>query len=160
MLSKPKAGWTTFELCDDYSYRLSYLTDVCIDWLDAAIRGLDDMKPFAVHGFCEPDRMVCLVSFDGTYIVYESDACMKNSGYKHMYGVDVTMIDFCRNLHRDISENLEEWVNWNNEYLYDDERDEEEMKPIRRSKIKEKLDRLEELIKAKEGEWEHTHLFF
>ena len=65
MLTKPEAGWTDFSIDKEHIYSLSYLTDVGIEWLDQAIHGLETLEPFTVHGFCEPNRMLCTVSYDG-----------------------------------------------------------------------------------------------
>ena len=46
---------------DEHQYRLSYLTDVAVEWLGQAIHGLKTLEPFAVHGYCEPCRMICTV---------------------------------------------------------------------------------------------------
>jgi hypothetical protein len=60
---KPDAGWTDFSLAEGKTYSLSYLTWVADDWLAQAIQGLKTLSQFAVEGYCEPDRMVCFVSF-------------------------------------------------------------------------------------------------
>lgn len=73
MLSKPDYGWSEFQICDDHAYSLSYLTDVAYEWLDQAIHGLQTLAPFAVHGYCEPGRMICLVSYYTCYVVFEAD---------------------------------------------------------------------------------------
>ena len=42
---------------------MSYLTDVANTWLVQAIHGLKTMDVFSVHGFSEPGRMICTVSY-------------------------------------------------------------------------------------------------
>ena len=74
MLSKPDCGWTTFQLgSENTAYCLGYLTDVAMEWLDRAIHGLETEDVFSVHGFCEPGRMVCTVSFWNCYVIFEGD---------------------------------------------------------------------------------------
>ncbi|WP_022774256.1 hypothetical protein [Butyrivibrio sp. AE2015] len=166
MLSKPDFGWSKFEICDEKSYSLSYLTDVACDWLEQAIHGLQTQAPFAVHGYCEPGRMVCLVSYYTCYVVFEADGGWGESkGYKDLYGVDLPMIDFCRVLYNDINENLEEWVHWDLHDLSDDDDDEEAeetraMVIERRKLISDKLKQLKTLIQENEVWWTPHHGFF
>ena len=166
MLSKPDAGWSTFQICESHSYELSYLTDVAGEWLEQAIHGLQTLAPFAVHGFCEPNRMVCLISYHTCYVVFEGDGiCGDNHGFKDVYGVDLTMIDFCRALYNDINNNLEDWVHWDLHDPADDDDDEDAeltRKEIieRRNELIEQLNKLKEVIKEKEEWWTPHHCFF
>ncbi len=73
---------------------------------------LTTLEPFAVHGFCEPDRVVCTVSYWNAYIVFESDELPDKNAYREMYGVSLNMLDFCKQLYNDISNNLDAWVRW------------------------------------------------
>ena len=88
MLSKPDAGWTDFKL-KEKTYSLSYLTAVPFDWLTQAIHGLETMLPFTVHGFCEPGRVLCTISYWNCYIVhcidedYEEDTEEIQTEYIH-----------------------------------------------------------------------------
>lgn len=62
MLGKPLHGWSSLIL-EENKYELSYLTDVSLEWLDSAIDGLKNLKPFAVRGFLEPKRIICVISY-------------------------------------------------------------------------------------------------
>lgn len=77
MLTKPKNGWTDFNLlgCDTYS--LSYLDDIAFDWIKQAIYGLQTMLPFCVRGFLEPNRFICVVSYYNCYIIVSDDEKIK-----------------------------------------------------------------------------------
>lgn len=111
MLSRPEDGWTNFQLgSGNTAYCLSYLTDPATEWLDQAIHGLETMDVFSVHGFCEPGRMVCTVSYWNCYVIFEGDG--KEDHCEDVYTIHVSMIDFCRKLHADISDNLDAWVHW------------------------------------------------
>ncbi len=114
MLSKPDSGWTYFQLGRE-SYRLSYLTDVALEWLTQAIHGLETMDVFSVHGFSEPGRMICTVSYWSCYIIFEDDGpapiC---EGVDHIH---VNMIDFCKKLYQDIDSNFDSWVHWDDDEL-------------------------------------------
>lgn len=112
MLSKPEAGWTEFQLAGSPCYPLSYLTDIPADWLDQAIHGLTALQPFVVHGYCEPGRMVCLVSFRSCYVLFEDEDCQDRQLPDNMTAAAITMLDFCRMLHRDLSANVAAWVRW------------------------------------------------
>ncbi len=114
MLSKPDSGWTYFQLGRE-SYRLSYLTDVALEWLTQAIHGLETLDVFSVHGFSEPGRMICTVSYWSCYIIFEDDGpapiC---EGVDHIH---VNMIDFCKKLYQDIDSNFDSWVHWDDDEL-------------------------------------------
>jgi len=164
MLSAPDAGWTEFRLgSEETAYSLSYLTDVAVEWLDQAIHGLETMDVFSVHGVCEPGRMVCTVSYWNCYIIYEGED--KNGICETVHTVHVSMIDFCRKLWHDISENLEAWVHWDDGSLEDapdeDEEDEsdtfKEALARRREAIRGKLDRLKGLIDQEAGDYDQSY---
>ena len=114
LLSRPKHGWTTFCLCDK-PYNLSYLTCLPIDWLNAAIQGLEQLTPFAVHGFCEPGRFLCIVSYWNCHIIVEDDdesPLVEDEIEREV--IHVSMIDFCKMLHENIKKNIDAWCNWDN----------------------------------------------
>lgn len=114
VLSRPRNGWTTFCLCDK-PYNLSYLTCIPIDWLNAAIQGLEKLTPFAVHGFCEPGRFLCVVSYWNCHIIVENDEqepLIEDEIERDV--IHVSMIDFCKMLHDNIKNNIDEWCNWDN----------------------------------------------
>ena len=114
MLSTPTDGWTYFRLGEE-TYRLSYLTDVAAEWLTQAIHGLKTMDVFSVHGFSEPGRVICTVSFWSCYIIFEDDGPAPDcDGVDHIH---VNMMDFCKKLYQDIDSNLGGWVHWNDEFL-------------------------------------------
>lgn len=124
MLGTPDVGWSEFSICNEHTYGLSYLTDVVVEWLDQAIHGLTTMQPFTVHGFCEPGRMLCTVSYWNCYIVFESDESDSSNPYHDMYGVDLSMIKFCKLLYADVSRDIEAWVHWDDTSLIEcDEND-------------------------------------
>ena len=68
MLSKPKYGWSDFQLEGTAVYSLSYLDDIAYEWLEQAIHGLETLMPFCVKGFMEPERFLCLVSYWNCHI--------------------------------------------------------------------------------------------
>lgn len=177
MLTKPEYGWTNFEI-EDYTYGLGYLTDVALDWLDEAIHGLTEIAPFTVRGFCEPGRMLCTVSYWDCYILMEDE---DGRGMYDFHAVKMSMIDFCKQLHQDISKDIDAWVRWDVSGL--DESycatecniencnngvscimDEEDfMNPLfewRKKKIQDKLNILKELIKKSEEHFGPNRGFF
>lgn len=171
MLSRPEYGWTHFKLGNQTEYRLSYLTDVAVEWLTQAIHGLKTMDVFSVHGFSEPGRMVCTVSYWSCYIIFEDDGpapiC---EGVQHVH---VNMIDFCKRLCKDICDNLDDWVHWDDDALEssldDDADDAEEGKSIsagmdeairnRERLLRDKLDELKKLIDEKEEYFDNGSFF-
>ena len=123
MLSKPEAGWSIFKLKDE-EYSLSYLTAVPFEWLEGAIHGLETMKPFTVHGFSEPGRVLCTVSFWQCYIIKSDDENYDlDADEIQVENVRINMLEFCETLHKDISESIDAWCEWF--HLLDEETDEE-----------------------------------
>lgn len=175
MLTKPEVGWTDFSIDKDHIYSLSYLTDVGIEWLDQAIHGLETLEPFTVHGFCEPNRMLCTVSYWNSFIIFEDDTSNK---YYDMFGVNLKMLDFCKALYRDIASNVDAWVLWDSSALnslaeekYDEQPgetyDEAEYQAIynkvyekRKKEFTDKLDRLNKLIEENEEHFGPHRCFF
>lgn len=119
MLSKPESGQTELTFGNN-KYSLSYLKDVSVEWLDSAIIGLKNLKPFVVHGFLEPWRVMCVVSFYNIHLFVEDDDNEVLDPNESNYEViHMNMLEFCENLYNDIKDNLKEWINW----FCDDETD-------------------------------------
>ena len=115
MLGKPEHGWALFQLntlC--HAYDLSYLTDVAIEWLDQAIYGLNTLNVFSVHGFCEPGRMICTVSYWNCYLIFEDED--RDGVGEYQEQAQISMLEFCEKLHSDIQGNLDAWVHWNDTF--------------------------------------------
>lgn len=149
MLSKPSAGWTCFKL-QEKEYSLSYLTAVPFDWLKQAIHGLETMLPFTVHGFTEPGRVLCTVSFWHCYIIKSDDENYDLEPDEiHIENAHINMLEFCEALYKDISENIDDWCKW---FIYfDAETDEEEdaFYADIKNQIVELLSKLQSLIDEK-----------
>lgn len=165
MLSEPSYGWTTFLLSEDKEYELGYLTDVAIEWLAQAIHGLETMDVFSVHGFCEPGRMICTVSYWSCYVMVEDEdrnPPLPDSIIQH----HISMIDFCKTLYADISENLDAWAYWNEgeiRYSLKDEDDDEKFNEAinkRKANIENLLKRLKQLIERREEHFGPRRCFF
>lgn len=158
MLSKPNAGWTDFSL-ENNSYALSYLNDIPIEWLNQAIHGLKTLSPFAVHGFCEPGRVLCLVSYWNCHIIFEDDEREELSTSKTMWEyAHVSMLEFCKLLCVDIKSNLNEWSGWVNIWA-DSEKEYEKAKEYRKQQIQERLTLLDALIRKNENAFDEHHCF-
>ena len=160
MLSIPDAGWTDFKL-KDKSYALSYLTAVPFEWLTQAIHGLETMLPFTVHGFSEPGRMLCTVSYWNCYIVFNDDEAYEVeaedicSEYIHK-----NMMEFCEELHRDISENIDAWCKWFTDYEAETEEEEQAFYADIKVQLEELLARLAALISEKKHMFGGGYAFF
>ena len=143
MLTKPKSGWTDFNLEGSKTYGLSYLDDIAFEWIDQASHGLETLSPFCVKGFLEPNRLLCTVSYWNCHIIIEDDERYPLDDEDVINEVSHTsMIEFCKNLYKDVSLNIEEWSH----FVYYEECDIEKEK----KRLKQKLDRLKELISEKE----------
>ena len=134
MLSKPQNGWTDFTL-GDLSYSLSYLTNLPLEWLDRAIFGMETLLPFEVSAYCEPGKMICTVDTWECRIIYKNDESYQNDGVCQV--VPINMLDFCSLLHKDISDHIEDWKNWNASFH------------LTKEDLTHRLDRLQKLIDIK-----------
>ena len=130
MLTKPLHGWTDFSLGTEIYY-LSHITNIPLEWLDRAIFGLETLLPFEVRGDCEPGQMVCTVAFSHCHIRFRNDRTCEES-------VPVTMLEFCKQLHRDISANLDAWTTWGTH-------------GVTKEDLQRRLDRLQKLMEIKEN---------
>ncbi len=157
MLSQPQDGWTVFRLGEKTEYRLSYLTDVASDWLDRAIYGLETLDVFSVHGFSEPGRMVCTVSYWNCYAIFEGDS--SGEVCQEVYTYHISMPGFCRQLAADIGDHLEAWVHWDDDVL-EEAGDPEAAARERRAMLQSKLDRLNRLLDERVEDFTGDASFF
>ena len=154
MLSKPQYGWTEFCLSGTSTYQLSYLDDIAFNWVDQAIHGLRTMLPFCVKGFLEPNRFLCVVSYWNCHIIVENDSDDTftdediQSEYSH-----TNMLEFCRSLHHDISNHIDDWV------VFIDRHGKKESFPERRAELVDKLNTLERLIEISESRFGPNRCF-
>lgn len=98
--------------------------------------GLEASLPFEVYGHCEPGKMVCTVDLSQCRIHYESGTRRKDPDSLEI--VPISMLDFCKALHKDISEHRDAWAKWNASYGLTGEG------------LQAQLDRLQKLIRSKE----------
>ena len=143
MLTKPKNGWTDFSLEGTFAYGLSYLDDIAFEWLDQAIHGLETLSPFCVKGFLEPNRMLCMVSYWNCHIIVEDDERrpLRQEQIRREYS-HTSMIEFCKCLYSDISEQIDAWVSFVDYVDADPEK--------KRQQLFQKLEKLKELIGQRE----------
>lgn len=152
MLSKPKSGWTDFNLQGSKMYGLSYLDDIAFEWIEQAIHGLETMRPFCVKGFLEPGRLLCTVSYWNCHITIEDDDRYLLDAEDVTNEVSHTsMIEFCKYLYEDISLNMEEWVHFVDYEDFDVKN--------KKNTLEQKLDRLKNLIFEKEVCFGKNHCF-
>ena len=153
MLGRPEDGWALFQLgSKETAYDLSYVTDVADEWLTQAIHGLNTLDVFSVHGYCEPGRMVCTVSYWCCYVIFEEDC--RAPACHDVHQLHVNMLDFCKMLHQDISDNLDAWVHWN-----DGDDEDETAFQARERLLREKLAELKRLIEEKREDFDEDHCF-
>lgn len=155
MLTKPEYGWTEFQLDGTFSFRLSYLDDIALQWLDQAIHGLETRLPFCVKGFMEPGRLLCVVSYYNCHIILERDGreLLSEEYIGHQYS-HTNMLQFCQNLYQDVSNHLEEWIMFENDNFEKDELEK------RRTLFINQLARLKELILEREIDFSELNDFF
>ena len=137
MLGTPEKGWVSFQL-DEVQSQLSYLSDIPNQWLDRAIFGLESGLEFQVEGHCEPETFQCTVA---------SQSCSYGLSGESLWEISMGMEQFCRELYRDISQNLDAWARW--ESLRWDLTEKERIYAARKQTIAAKLKRLKELLKNK-----------
>ncbi len=160
MLSRPDTGWTDFKL-KDKSYPLSYLTELPFDWLNQAIHGLETMLPFTVHGFSEPGRMLCTVSYWNCYVVFSDDEAyeVEAEDVRTEY-INKNMMEFCEDLHRDISEHLDEWCKWFPNYEVESEEKKRAIYADAKAQLEALLEKLAALIREKKHMFGGGYAFF
>lgn len=143
MLTKPKHGWSDFQLEGTSIYGLSYLDDIAFEWVNQAIHGLETMMPFCVKGFLEPNRFLCTVSYWNCHIICEDDERLPLDKEDVINEIaHISMIQFCKYLYYDISQNIDEWVSFV---------DYEEVDKVqRKEELEQKLEQLKKLIAEKE----------
>lgn len=139
MLTMPVNGWSDFQLEGTSLYGLSYLDDIAFEWVDQAIHGLEEMLPFTVKGFLEPNRFLCTVSYWNCHIINEDDERypLEKEDISNEFS-HTSMLQFCKYLYDDVNQNFDEWV----DFTYLDDLDKEE----RKAELAQKLQRLNQLI--------------
>ena len=154
MLSKPKQGWSDFQLEGTAVYSLSYLDDIAYEWLEQAIHGLETLMPFCVKGFMEPARFLCLVSYWNCHIICEDDESEPLAEEEIVHEVSHTsMLQFCQQLYDDISKNIDEWV------AFADYRYSKFVNRKRKDDLPKKLTYLKKLISKREQDFSEGHGF-
>lgn len=147
MLTKPEYGWSDFQLEQTSIYGLSYITDISVEWLDEAIRGLETMQPFCVTGFLEPGYFSCTVNEQNCHVerIPEPPA----GGNTTQEDSPTGMLQFCEYLYYDVTDNLEDWVHWCDSW-------EEDEYSLRREQLTQRLSRLNELISERRADFDQN----
>lgn len=141
MFSNIHAGWVRFQLPGTSACDLSYLTPIPLEWLDAAIHGLETLQPFCVKGYLEPGRMICTVSYRNCYVVCEDDDRAVEDANKLPFKCSTMgMLEFCQQLADDIQRDLDAWACF---YA--------SSKPDDKALLERKLAQLRQLIRKREG---------
>lgn len=121
MLSLPEYGLAEFSI-GDVKYSLGYLSHGSTDWLESAIYGLKKFQPFIFYSWCEPEYFYCTVMENFCYII-----CADDEKILATHEIKMTMLDFCKELHADISKDVSAWTYF--EY-YGDEFEGDEYKEL------------------------------
>lgn len=96
------------------------MTNVLIEWLDQVIHGLITLQPFTVCGLLETGRMLFFVGCWNCYVIFENEEKITSTKENTNYEIaNVNMIEFCKRLRHDISNNIETWCNWSCKDPYD-----------------------------------------
>ena len=159
MLSTPQYGWTRFST-QTRKHALSYLTNVPFEWLDQAIHGLKTLQPFTVHGCCEPMRFLCTVSYWNCHIIREEEGSYPLSKEHTTWEIlHISMLDFCKQLHDAISNDIDAWSDW---YvgLRDDDRSDAAQRRINKRNLRKRLKQLKKLIQQNEEAFHGSGFFF
>lgn len=135
MLSKPKNGWSTFEL-GGFRGRCSYITDVPLNCLDAFICSLKYNIPASVFFDEEGSEFTLVASIDGVYVIVER-------GTLELLRLDIRYLEVIKEFVNDIETNSDSWVLWDTDYYMD-----EDTVSKRRVMIESKLSELKDLIKG------------
>ena len=106
LLATPVSGWSEFMLGKS-DHTLSYIIDVARPWLNQAIEGLKEKKPFTLYGDGETTDFECTVFLD--HVELQSDLCDDEAEVEM---IPVSMLDFCKMLHDDLRADVKDWANW------------------------------------------------
>ena len=139
MFSNIHAGWVRFQLPGTSACDLSYLTPIPLEWLDAAIHGLETLQPFCVKGYLEPGRMICTVSYGHCYMICE-DQAVNDAAMLDIQHSTMGLLEFCQQLADDIQRDLDAWACF---YA--------SSKPDDKALLERKLAQLCQLIRKREG---------
>ena len=131
MFTEPKYGWTTLNV-GRFSERVSYLTDVPIECLDAFIYALENSVPATVFFDAEGYDYHLVSSYYETYIIIGDKLFISNKDY----------VDIAKELCCDIEKYFDGWVDWMG---YEIDADEDIKR--RSDVLKSKLNKLKSLLK-------------
>ena len=155
MLTKPRYGWSDFQIGTSPFFSLSYIGPTLpFSWLESAIEGLEQGKPFTVEGELEPELLICEVSEDSCHIKTYSDAYSAEKEKILDETYRISMIEFCKSLYCDFSEFIDEWADFEmNLGRVDPEESEDGEEPYeiqefraKKEKLESGLERLRELL--------------
>lgn len=115
MLSKPKNGWTNITIygessSDIWQERMSDLTDVPMDFLDAMIFILRNRKSACVDCDAEGWENTIIFGCDTIHII-KDDAEFEYFTYP-FWKAGLTIVNIAEEIYRDIYDNRPEWYNW------------------------------------------------
>lgn len=110
MLSNPKHGWVELKVSENV-YHLSYIYDFIVEWLKLCKQGLDNNETTVLEAYDEPGRIIVVLSKYNVYVIKEAedDLPCEKDGVAFEYS-DMTMVQFCQNLYKDVLDNIDSWV--------------------------------------------------
>ena len=146
MLSRPRNGWTLFQIGESKEYPLSdVFDDIAFTWTEQAILGLESRCAFCVSGFTEPFEVYCTVSDFYCFIITDeeedeeiSDDYIDGDEYS-MQVIHIKKEDFCRALVEDLERYFWEWLEFGRESSNRFEGD-------RYNELRRRIQRIKELI--------------
>lgn len=106
MLGKPDIGWSDIKI-GEFNSRISYLTDVPFDCLNASISALKYNIPVAIKFDAEGWEFTVVSTYDNTSIIIDDE-----NGEMKLITADISKIDFIKNIVYDIESNIDEWSIW------------------------------------------------
>ena len=114
MFTKPQYGWTNLQI-GDFTERVSYLTDISNDCLDAFIYALHTGNPAVIFFDAEWWDFHLIASYYCSYVIVDKDKA-------EVYTIEKTIKELAKDLYDDINNNFDDWLNWD---MDEDETDEE-----------------------------------
>lgn len=106
MLSRPKNGWSTLKI-GNFSSRVSYLTDVPYECLNACLAALKYNIPLAMSFDAEGWEFEVLSNNINTYIIMNDE-----NGEDILKKEDVSKMELIKSIVDNIELNISDWAFW------------------------------------------------
>ena len=107
MLEKPVDGWSFIKI-GSFQSRISYLTNVPFDCLNACMSSLKYNLPVSIYFDAEGWEFIISSSYENTFIIVDDE-----NRDTDLITIQMNSTNFVKEIVHDIECNLDEWSLWN-----------------------------------------------